>query len=655
VVERTRRGRAETAFVGLIFAAALAVRLMPVSAATAGGLRLLSPDCYGHLRRAAFIARNFPRVPVFDPYLNHPDGGIWIWPPAFDLLVGGAARLVYGPAATTDDVARVAASLPPLLGALGVVPLFFFARRTFGRWRAIFAAAAYALLPAAAIWSQFGHADQHVAEAFGLLLFLAAGARAAARRGGARVAAALTAGAALALLLLTWQGAVASAAIAFLWTALFLGPAGAALGLAAAALTAAGAALTLRGAKVPFAFVSFGWFQPYFVAALAVPLTFLAAFRAKTRSRRLGLAALAVAVGLVVGPRLPDLAAAARRGGAYVAVRSPASAESGDELADGGYLSYPADFLKVVFEARPLLEGLPGPALSHAVSDLSAGLLYLPFALALWSASALRMSGPPTAPRQAARALAVLFGGAFLVLTLLQRRNVYYLAIFTALALGDAVARIAALARRRARRTIRKRAPRGLSAVVAATLLAALEILPGAPGYVRLHAYAEAPGRDLVDLLGRLRALDPPPVDPASWPAPTPGEIPGVMAPWAMGHLVTALAERPAAADPFVYGWRRQARLFTALDDAEAYGILRAARCRYLITTDLRSVLGRYAEAARRPPAPPETMFAVRIHESGSERPVPFLVRVLDSRTAARAPDGRVVPRFRVFRVDGGP
>jgi hypothetical protein len=122
-----------------------------------------------------------------------------------------------------------------------------------------------------------------------------------------------------------------------------------------------------------------------------------------------------------------------------------------------------------------------------------------------------------------------------------------------------------------------------------------------------------------------------------------------------MGHFVTALAERPAAADPFVYGWRRQARLFTAADDAEAREILLGARCRYLVTTDLRSVLPRYAMAAGRAPAPPERMFAVRVHESADYRPVPFLVRVLESRTAARAPDGRLVPRFRVFRVDGGP
>ena len=40
-------------------------------------------------------------------------------------------------------------------------------------------------------------------------------------------------------------------------------------------------------------------------------------------------------------------------------------------------------------------------------------------------------------------------------------------------------------------------------------------------------------------------------------------------------HFVTALTGHPAAADPFAYGWRRQARLFTATDDAEVERILR--------------------------------------------------------------------------------
>ena len=163
--------------------------------------------------------------------------------------------------------------------------------------------------------------------------------------------------------------------------------------------------------------------------------------------------------------------------------------------------------------------------------------------------------------------------------------------------------------------------------------------------------YAGAPGTDLVDTLARLRALAPPPADPAAFPQPLPGAIPGVFAPWSAGHFVTALTGYPAAADPFAYGWRRQARLFTATDDGEAERILDDARCGWLFTTDLRAVLPAYAGAAGRQGTPIDATFSVRVHESSTASPVPFLELALDSRTAYRSPDGSVVPRFRVWRV----
>ena len=654
--DTTSRPRADAATVALLFVAALALRLLPAPAATAGGLRLLSPDCYGHLRRATSVARNFPRVPVLDPYLNHPDGGVWIWPPAFDFAVGGVARATYGAGATRDEVARVAAFLPPLLGALQILPLFCFARRVFGRRRALFSAAAYSLLPAAAIWSGYGHADQHVAEALGLLLFLSAAARTSSLEGTARAKAAILSGAALALLVLTWQGAVLWAALGFLWGALFLGPAAALLAGTTTLLVAVGAWATLGAASVPFSYVSFGWFQPLFLAAIALPVVLAAVLRARGAARSAAAFVLALGLLAAVAPNAGRISGAVRRGGAYLAVRDTSTRPAGgDEFESGGYLAYAPDAVRVIAESHPLFDGPPGPALARAVSELSAGLLFLPPAFALWVAPLGRWRGPAARRRLAGRLLVVLFATTCLVLTLVQRRNVYYLALFTALALGQLVGGVFVRASRRLRRTRPGVSARIAAGALALVLLVLLGPVPGLGALRRFRAYASAPGPDLIDLLGRLRTLDPPGRDPAALPPPAAGAIPGVMAPWSMGHFVTALAERPAAADPFLYGWRRQARLFSSADDTEALAILRAARVRYLITTDLRPVLARYAEAAGLPPAPPGATFAVRVHESADERPVPFLIRVLDSRTAARTPDGRIVPRFRVFRVDGSP
>lgn len=631
------RGR-DGPFVLLVFLAALLLRLAPFPDATARGWRLLSPDCYGHLRRTVSVARNFPRVPFHDPYLNHPDGGVFIWPPAFDLLAGGLARALYGGAATTEQVLRVAAVLPAVLGALHVLPLFALALRTFGRRRARIACVAYAAIPAAVLWGGFGHFDHHVAEALNLLLVLAAGAWAAAAPPESRFGRAALFGAAIALAVLTWQGAVFVAGLALFWAALALGEAAGLAAAAAALLVAAGAALTLPKEPMPFAFVSFGWFQPVLLAGAAAPLLALSAWRAPSPRRRL-LWSLGAAVALAFAlPNARRVLEAVFRGGSYV-FKEGAGARA-DDFADGGFLSYPPEFLRLVAECQPLVRGWP--TFVRAVRELSPGFLLVPLAALVWLRPSVRRVGRGLLrPRAAARALVAIFALAVFTMALFQQRNVYYLSIFAALALAEGLARVAP-----------RRPPRVLRTALPLAVAACLVVLPGAPYLARAARFADGPGYDVLELFARLRALDPPPVDPAALPPPVPGSIAGVMPPWAAGHFVTAIAERPSAADPFVYGWRRQCRLFTATDDAEAFAILVAAKCRYLVTTDLTPLLPAYAAAAGRPPGPTAAMFSRRVHESDAERPVRFLFKVLDSRTGTLRADGSFQPRFRVFRVE---
>ncbi len=636
-------------FVTAAFALALAVRLLPLPAAVDGGVRLLSPDCYAHLRRSALAVRELPHVPLFDPFLNHPDGGVFIWPPLFDLAVGGAARLLYGPAASMEEVAVPAAALPPLLGALQVLPLFFLARRLFGTGRARAATLSYALLPAAITWSKFGHADHHVAEVLALLLFLLAAARAAAAPLGRNVGPAALAGAALALGVLTWQGYVFAAGLAFLWAFFALAPLpAAALAATATAASAAATAFFLSGEpRLPFSFVSFGWFQPLLLAAGALPLA-LRAFLGERGRRRAAAGVLALLLGLAVVPESGRLAGAVLRGGTFLAARGPGGAADDFDAATKGYLSYPRDLLAVIAEARPLLGSPVATALAAAVADLTPGLLLLPWAILLWARPPSLASG-----RARGRALVALFGAVVLLMTLSQRRNVYYLALFCALALGEAVWRASvALRRLRRRRSPLRRRPERLW--TAGPLLASvlLVVLPGWKTLAALPTYREAPGRDFLALLARLREAAPPPGDPLAFPRPGPGSWDGVFCPWSSGHFVTALAGRPAAADPNAYGWRRQCRLYTATDDREAEAILRGARCRWLLTVNLRPVLARYSAAAGREEGTPvDAMFGARIHESPSRAPVPFLELLLDSRSATRGPGGRLVPSFRVWRV----
>lgn len=640
------RGRLRPSFlVSAFFAAALLLRLAPFTAATTGGLRLLSPDCYGHLRRAASVARNFPHVPVFDPWLNHPDGAVFIWPPLFDLLVGGVARFIFGRAVTADQVGWVAASLPPLLGALHVFPLFALCRRLFGPRRALLTVCAYALLPAAAIWSSFGHADHHVLEVLVLLLFLDAAVAAARAPDGRRGGPALLAGALLGVSFLTWQGAVLFAGLAFPWALVCLGPAAPLLGAAAFAVAAPGTAATLAGEQVPFSFISFGWFQPVLLAAGIVPLAVWGAVRSKG-ARRAAFVLLAGGLLLFTIPSSKSLLKTLTRGTAHLVNQEAAL---GPDFDGRGYLSYPASFFKVVAELQPLVSRPWLPGVVRATEELSAGLLFLPFALVLWSVPLLRSRAPrdsarspwllAQSPRLRARSLVVLFAGVLLLMTLAQRRNSYYLGVFTAIGLAEGVARVSD------RLKIRSEAPPILFA-------ACLVLVPGILPLRMMASYREAPGPDFLGLLRRFAKAAPVGIDPSALPPPAPGSIEGVFNPWAAGHFVTALTGRPAAADPNTYGFIRQCRFFTATDDAEPLAILRETKCRYLLTANLRGVLATYAWAAGRPAGiPVDGMFATRIHESASSRPVPYLELLMESRTGTRAPGGRIVPNFRIWKV----
>ena len=401
--------------------------------------------------------------------------------------------------------------------------------------------------------------------------------------------------------------------------------------MAAAAVSAAGTGAALAGERVPFAFISFGWFQPLLLTAGAIPLAACGALRTRGRQRA-AWASVAALLLAVTAPFARPLLAAIARGSAHVA---GLQAISGNDFDGRGYLSYPASLLSVIAELKPLLGAPSGANSARALAELSPGLLLLPAALLLWALPAFRSR----TPRLRARTLIVLFGGALLLMTLSQRRNVYYLGVFTAIALAEGVARVADRVR------LRRDGP----ALAAA---ACLVLAPGIQPLRAMASYRDAPGSDFLGLLRRFALAVPAGVDPAHLPAPAPGTIDGVFAPWATGHFVTALTGHPAAADPNGYGWTRQCRLFTAPDDAEPLAILRESKCGTLLTANLRSVLGAYASAAGRPAgAPVDGMFAVRIHESKSRNPVPFLELLMESRTGTRIPGGRIVPNFRIWKV----
>jgi asparagine N-glycosylation enzyme membrane subunit Stt3 len=360
-------------WIGVAVAVVIGVRLRLYTKAQLqypGGVRAVGSDDVYHLRRARFAVAHFPRTILLDPFMNFPDGGVPIWPPLFDLALAAPARVFDGPGASAGAIERRAAWVPLVFAAGSILLAGLLGRRLMGEAAGAAAALFLAVCPAHLLWTQYGHTDQHVAESFfGLLvlvLFLSGRDEPESRR---KLRQEVWTGLALGAAVLAWQGAIYWGAVVAL--SLFLEAAGTrrsvfreaavTLGLAAGT-AAAGTAFWLGPRHAPFTYISFGWFQPLFLAALGGGTilldTALLAARRSLRSRDFVLrGAFLVLFGAAVAPFASSLAAGLVRGLGYAAGSTPQ-----ELMGDGGYLAYPRNWLKGIFEAQPLLADGPGPA-----------------------------------------------------------------------------------------------------------------------------------------------------------------------------------------------------------------------------------------------------------------------------------------------------
>ena len=307
-------GSARLALGGVV-ALALALRLLSFERVFVGdgAVAFAVGDPWYHLRLALYAFHHFPGFLIWDPYLNHPHGAFVPWPPLFDLLLAGSARLF---AVSERGLEVLAALAPPLLAALTLVPVFALARATGGVARALGAAAIFAVLPASVVVSRVGYADHHVLVALLGATLLALQARALAGAEGARgpvlaIAIALT----RAALVASWQGSLTYLAIAdisFVLVAAGLAErpvlalqAGSLV--ASAALVAPLASASHRTIGGPFSAIELSWLHVAACVTLALWSLAVRAWAAPARTvparvaRALGLGALAAA-GLVAVP-----------------------------------------------------------------------------------------------------------------------------------------------------------------------------------------------------------------------------------------------------------------------------------------------------------------------------------------------------------------
>lgn len=148
-----------------VCAVALLLRFAHADRIYAGGTVRLGPDTdpHYHVLQAERILRGVPGAPWFDPNLDWPNGATVPWPPLFDGVLAAVSGVAHGADATRDQIAGVAAAIPPVLGAVSALVVAALAAVLLGRG-AWLAALLLALMPAHGEWTSVGRADQHALE-----------------------------------------------------------------------------------------------------------------------------------------------------------------------------------------------------------------------------------------------------------------------------------------------------------------------------------------------------------------------------------------------------------------------------------------------------------------------------------------------------------
>ncbi len=594
------------ALLGLAWAARTSNRAQVV---TPDGVVLGEFDPYYHVWRVFQTLRDYPHVPVFDPAMNHPKGAVVIWPPLFDLGIATAARLAgYGP----DDVAaveRLAAHVPPLLGALSVLPVFFLARRLLGdsRW-ALLATAVFAFTPIHVWYSRLGFVDHHVAVTLAQVLMLLAflwGLRlfraGAITAGVLRLVAVAAAVATLLLGLLVWNGFIFFVFVldvgllAALWVERVqagsrLWMLGLASHLPAALLVIPFVRPIVERTGQPFSPLTLSWIEVVALLAFAAVcglegLRRAAALRALPAGARKAALLLPLAAGLAVtlfySPRLAQGFQWLTASDTFMA----SVVESGSSLVTGGRL----DFV-------------------HPYAWLTGFYLAMPVALILLLGDVRRAGG-----RDLGRLLLVVAGALLFAMSVLQRRFGEPFAPLQAVLAADLLRRLfkavsekvrtrpvagPAPASRRERRAAKTRRETALpdepGRAANATLAGALAVglLVAAAFATGLDTYGEAALADgryaaenRADLLRLARELD-------RREGPTAMGVArreGVLTHWDLGHRVLYVTHAPVVANNFGLhigqdSWQDAARFFLVQDETEALALLEARRVRFVVT-----------------------------------------------------------------------
>ncbi len=129
-----------------------------------GSITFLGADTYYHVRRILFTVSHFPDALAFDSYIDFPYGAKIGWMPLYDQFIALIALIAGLGKPSLYTIEATIAAVPPVLGVLTVLLVFFIAGKLFD-WRVgIVSAGIFAITPAHVYVSFLGYADHHVAE-----------------------------------------------------------------------------------------------------------------------------------------------------------------------------------------------------------------------------------------------------------------------------------------------------------------------------------------------------------------------------------------------------------------------------------------------------------------------------------------------------------
>jgi dolichyl-diphosphooligosaccharide--protein glycosyltransferase len=533
-------------------------------------------DAWYHMRLVDGLIRHFPWRIWHDAYLLHPGGEPVNVGPMLDWIIAGIALVLGVGSPSPRLVDAVGAFVPPVLGALTVVPVYALAKDLFSTRAGLWAAFCAAVLPGALLTrSALGFTDHHCAEVLFTTLTLMCVVRAIdhTRSAKSRSHQAIAAGVGLGTYLLTWGGGALFVATLALWAGLELVVARLRDDNDSSIVHAAVPIFVLSALMVaPWAAT-----RPFFaydLLALAGGLATIVTLygigywttgRPRGRAVYFGLVAV---VGLI-GALAVVLVARTSLGGILSEVRrlSP--------LRATGY----------VREAVPLMrsaEWRPVPLWNEFTTSLPLCLLGL-------------LAGPfVNTHRAPGTRLLLAWGLVALGATFGQVRFAYYLAIPVAIFAGygcDLLMRMittrSEFAASWTREAVAPMSGKTMLRIATASVVLAVAIAgPGAPEIIRKASLTNNLGPDWIDTLRWMRTNTPEPFgspDAYYLGGDTAKGAYGVMSWWDYGYWITRIGRRVPIANPKQSGVGNAAQFFLSTDPQEAGQILSRAGARYVI------------------------------------------------------------------------